>query len=108
MHERPGHLDAWLRLGRWLPREIRERVFEPACRDAYAEAIQGGRPAPRGAWTAVWLALGSLRAGWPRLFVSDRKLTWVGRVSVTAALVLPVAVAFVLRMRALYAQVPGP
>jgi hypothetical protein len=82
-------------LGRLLPREVRERIFEPAFWDVLHERLSDD---PRRthlpfAFHACGLWVGCLPIATPRLFVKDGNLTRLSRgvlwsVAVAAAVVL--------------------
>ena len=87
----------WLRLGALLPRDVRERVFEPAFSDMARRwlTLRGGSRVPFGIHAfATYLAC--LPIAVPSCFVKAGKLTRLGRVTLwTAAVVLVVSVAWV-------------
>ena len=94
-------VQAWLRFGRFLPRQIRERVYEPACRDAYIEAAGEGRGESR-PWTLIGMALDSLRVGFPFLFIHRRRLTRMGRLTLAAVFVVLVLLTAIMRTASTY------
>ena len=84
----------WRWLGRLLPRDVRERVFEPAFADLTHEWLTAAdRRVPFGV-RAVATLLGCLRIAIPRVIVRDRRLTRFGKVVVWggAAIVLVILV----------------
>lgn len=83
---------------RCLPREFRERVFEPAVDDYHLDAasarLRGGAQVKR----ELWIALECLRLGVPQLFWHRGRPTPIGRM-VALALTIGVAVTGLLAMR---------
>jgi hypothetical protein len=85
----------WRALGRLLPREVRERVFEPAFADllrAWLTSSRSGVPFPL---RAVGTLLGCLPIAVPRLFVREGRLTRLGRASIVLVALLGVTVVVV-------------
>jgi hypothetical protein len=81
-----GHapISRWRRLGRLLPNDVRERVFEPAYADlarAWVTSAPVGERASFGL-RAVATWAGCIPIAAPRLFVRDGRLTRMGRVVV--------------------------
>lgn len=79
----------WLRLGRLLPREVRERVFEPAFYDVVRTWLQSGpgsRGIPFGA-RALWTALRCGPIALPRAFFNHGRLTKLSRIAIGIAAV---------------------
>ena len=99
----------WHVLGRLLPADVRERIYEPAFGDmlrAWLTAPAGSRRTPfvvraLGTW------LGCLAIGVPRWFVRDRKLTRLGQASAWALVLLVTLALVVANMRQAYAGM-GP
>ena len=84
----------WRWLGRLLPRDVRERVFEPAFADlTYGWLTAADRRVPFGV-RAVGTFMGCVRIVIPRVIVRDRRLTRFGKVVVWggAAIVLVILV----------------
>ncbi len=80
----------WRWLGRLSPRDVRERVFEPAFADlVYGWLTTAERRVPFGV-RAVGTFMGCACIAIPRVIVRDRRLTRVGKVVVWggAAIVL--------------------
>ena len=74
----------WRWLGRLLPREVRERVFEPAFADlTYGWLTAAGRRVPFGV-RAIAMFVGCVRIAIPRVIVRDGRLTRFGKVVVWA------------------------
>ncbi len=72
----------WRWLGRLLPRDVRERVFEPAFADlTYGWLTAADGRVPFGV-RAVGTFLGCARIAIPRVIVRDRRLTRFGKVVV--------------------------
>ena len=73
----------WLALGRLLPRDVRERIFDPAFSDlmrAWLTASEGRRRLPF-AVHAVGIYAGCFPIAIPRLFLDHGRLTRFGRAS---------------------------
>ncbi|HXV86529.1 MAG TPA: hypothetical protein VD793_07510 [Gemmatimonadales bacterium] len=86
--------ERWMTLGRLFPRDIRERVFEPAFGDLlhqWLKAPAAGRRVPFGV-RVVAMCGATVVAAFPDFFVRRRRLTRVGR----AALVIMVLLAAVV------------
>ena len=84
MDSRPPRA-GWIRLGRLLPREIRERIFEPAYADLLRRWLDE-RDQRRGWFGLRVLATyaGCLPIAAPRLFVRRGRLTVFARVTILA------------------------
>ena len=82
-------VERWRALGRLLPRDVRERIFEPAFGDLTYHWLtsDGGRRVPFGV-RALSTFLGCFPVVIPRLFVKGGRLTGFGRASVWAVAVL--------------------
>ncbi len=89
MPERETGVERWRALGRLLPRDVRERIFEPAFGDLTYHWLTsaGGRRLPFGL-RALSTYLGCFPVAIPRLFVRRGRLTGFGRASVWAVAVL--------------------
>lgn len=78
-------MERWRSLGRLLPRDVRERVFEPAFEDLKYVWVVGrhepGMPFPCHV-AVTWLAC--LPIAVPRTLVRDGRLTRLGRFAVVA------------------------
>ena len=84
----------WRWLGRLLPRDVRERVFEPAFADlTYGWLTTAERRVPFGV-RALGTFMGCISIAIPRVIVRERRLTRFGKVVVWggAAIVLLVLV----------------
>ncbi len=109
MPERSPRFERWRALGRLLPREIRERVFDPAFTDlmrAWLLRGSGAGAAP------FWLAaartyLGCVPIAVPHFFVRRGRLTRLGRAAVWAASGLTVAWLVLVRLSTTYANTGG-
>lgn len=83
---REGGVERWRLLGRLLPREIRERIFEPAFGDlmyTWLKSTEGTRRLPFGAH-AMGTYVGCFSIALPRLFMRSGRLTRLGRFSLWA------------------------
>ena len=82
-------VERWRALGRLLPRDVRERIFEPAFGDLTYQWLtsDSGRQLPFGVH-ALSTFLGCFPVAIPRLFVKGGRLTGFGRASVWAVAVL--------------------
>ena len=89
MPDRAVGVERWRALGRLLPRDVRERIFEPAFGDLTYHWLtsHGGRRLPFGV-RALSTFLGCFPVVIPRLFVRGGRLTGFGRASVWAVAVL--------------------
>ena len=83
-------ISRWRRLGRLLPRDVRERVFEPAFADLTYGWLTAADPRVPFGIRAVGTFVGCARIAIPRVIVRDRRLTRVGKIVVWsgAAIVL--------------------
>lgn len=83
VRRRGAGLERWRALGRLLPREIRERVFDPAFSDLLRTWVKGRGSAgalPFGLH-ALGTFVGCVPIAVPRLFIDRGRLTRLGRVS---------------------------
>lgn len=90
----PGLAARWRRLGRLLPRDVRERAYEPALADLLHQWLtrpDAAHRLPFGLY-AVATALGCLPIAIPRLFVRRGTLTRLSRVLLGGLAALLVAV----------------
>jgi hypothetical protein len=87
--ERAASVERWRVLGRFLPREVRERIFEPAFGDLSYQWLSsdGERRLPFGVG-ALSTFFGCFRVVIPRIFVRGGRLTGFGRASVWTVAVL--------------------
>jgi hypothetical protein len=100
--------DRWHALGRLLPAETRERLFDPAFADlprAWLTTPAGARVPFPIAVIGIWLDC--LARGVPWLFVPRRPLTRVGRVCLAGTVVVTIIVV-VLVTRIEYGAVYTP
>ncbi len=90
MPDRAVGLERWRALGRLLPQDVRERVFEPAFGDLMHNRLTTAEDRPRLPFgiTALGTYLACFPIAIPRLFVKGGRLTSVGRASVWAVAVL--------------------
>ena len=89
---------------RLLPKEFRERVFEPAWADILLEEREAGGDRRGALRTRCVVVLECLRLGLPQLLWHHGQLTRLGRRGATA---LAVIAALLLLMRVSYAGGPG-
>jgi hypothetical protein len=82
-------VERWRALGRFLPRDVRERIFEPAFGDLTYQWLssEGARRLPFGV-RALGTFLGCFSVLIPRLFVKGGRLTGFGPASVWTVAVL--------------------
>lgn len=104
MPEGSGGLGRWRRLGRLLPRDVRNRVFEPALADLMHERLAGGRGARRLPFglLALGTCLGCLPPAARRVLVRGGRLTRVGQIAIWALTVLTVLTFALVRLRQAY------
>ena len=106
MPDRTLRVERWRALGRLLPKDVRERIFEPAFGDLMyhwlTSADAGGR-LPFGVH-ALSTYLGCFPVAIPRLFVNGGRLTNFGRASVWAVAVLATVALVVANMAQAYAS----
>ena len=80
--------ERWRSLGRLLPTEVRERIFEPAFADLTTAWLRSGgdhgRRLPFGVH-ALGTYVGCFSIAIPRLFVHDGRVTRVGRCALWVA-----------------------
>ena len=89
MPERETGVERWRALGRLLPRDVRERIFEPAFGDlTYQWLTSGGDGRVPFGVRALSTFLGCFPVAIPRLFVKGGRLTGFGHASVWAVAVL--------------------
>lgn len=99
-----GH-ERWRSLGRLLPQDVRERVFDPAFSDliyAWLTTAEPGRRVPFGV-QAVGTYVGCFPMAIPRLFVRGGRLTRLGRLTVWTLAVLGVLILAVSQITEAYA-----
>ncbi len=85
---RPSTVSRWRWLGRLLPRDVRERVFEPAFADlTHVWLTTAERRVPFGV-RALGTFMGCARIAIPRVIVRDRRLTRFGKVVVWGGAVI--------------------
>ena len=90
MPERSVPAERWRALGRLLPGEVRERIFDPAFSDLVYAWLKGAderRRIPFGLH-AIGMYMGCFPIAIPRLFVNGGRLTRFGRYSLWAVGVL--------------------
>ncbi len=94
----------WRRLGRLLPREVRERVFEPEFGDlVHHRLTRRARSRVPFGLLALGTLLGCAPIAIPRLFVRRGRMTRLGRVTAWSAAVLgSLALAWVNVMKDYY------
>ena len=106
MRRAQGGPQRWMALGRLLPREIRERVFEPALSDliyrwATVPVVERRMPF---VLQALGTYFGCVPVVIPRIFVQDGRLTRFGHVVLWGSTAL---VAFVLLVSTLARRYGG-
>lgn len=73
----------WTLLGRLLPREVRERVYEPACYERLSAMLESRSPARVGVGIyAINVFLGTAGRNLPRIWFDGRCLSGLGRLAV--------------------------
>lgn len=92
----------WQSLGRLLPKDVRERIFEPAMDDlAYERLTNVDLRIPFWMQAVATLA-GCLPIAIPRLFVREGRLTRTGRIAAVSTAVLGSLVLWVRAMAQSY------
>ncbi len=97
--------ERWRGLGRLLPQNVRERIFDPA----FSDLMRAWLMASKGRWRlpfavqAVGTYVGCFPIAIPRLFVHNGRLTRFGRVSLWAVGILAAVTLVVANMARLYA-----
>lgn len=87
----------WRSLGRLLPGDVRERVFEPACYEHLRRRLEGGGQTT---WVPVYaltafFAIAGLNLPW--VFFDGRRLSGLGKATLVAG-VIAVTVVYALAM----------
>ena len=98
--------ERWRALGRLLPVEVRERVFDPAFSDlmyAWLSATDEREVGVPFGMRVIGTYVGCIPISVPRLFYSQGRLTRFGRITVWSAMVLIAAAVVVVRMSQKYA-----
>ena len=106
MRDRAPRMERWRVLGRLLPREVRERVFEPAFADltyAWLTSRKESRRLPFGAHV-MGTYVGCFSIVIPRIFVRGGRLTRFGRFSFWAVGVLAAVALLVANIAQSYAS----
>ena len=101
MPRRPSSGERWRILGRLLPADVRERIFEPAFSDLLYDSLTATpEQAPRApfALRAVGTYMGCMPVALPRLFVRRGRLTRLGRVALAVTGVLLLVAILLARM----------
>ncbi len=94
----------WCRLGRLLPRDVRERVYEPACYERLRRGLEGrGR---RATWIplyalAAFVAIAGFNLPW--VFFDGRRLSGLGKATLVAGVVVSTLVYAAAMVRYSYA-----
>lgn len=100
-------IERWRVLGRLLPADVRERVFDPAFSDLMygwlTTTPDGERGVPFGV-RVVGIYVGCIPISVPRLFYRQGRITRLGRITVWAASILVAAAVLVMRMSQAYAS----
>ncbi len=108
MREPVGGPERWRSLGRLLPDDVRERIFDPAFADlmrAWLTTSDGRRRLPF-AFQAVSTYVGCFPIAIPRLFVHDRRLTRFGLVSLWAVGILASVALLIANLAQSYGPYP--
>ena len=98
MYNGTGSTGAWRALGRLLPTDVRERIFEPAFSDllyAWLTEADGVRAVPFGV-RAVGTYVGCFPIAVPLLFVRDGRLTRFGRFTVWSTAIVSISLLVLL------------
>ena len=97
-------MEHWRALGRLLPRDVRERIFEPAFADLMYRWLRGAQARGRVPFAvhAMGTYAGCLPIAIPRLFVDGGRLTRLGRYSLWAVGVLTGVVLIVANLTQSY------
>ena len=105
MPDRATGVERWRALGSLLPRDVRERIFEPALGDLTYHWLTSdvGRRVPFGV-RALSTILGCFPVAIPRLFVKGGRLTGFGRASVWAVAVLATVMLVIANFSETYAS----
>ena len=95
----------WRVLGRLLPREVRERIFEPA----FSDLVYGWLTAPTArrlpfSMHAAGTFLGCFAVALPRLFVRNRRLTRLSQVMIWSLVLVATAVLIAANVTQLYGE----
>jgi len=104
VREQAWRPERWRFLGRLLPDEVRERIFDPAFADLMRAWLTGndGRPRLPFAVQVVGTYVGCFPIAVPRLFVHDGRLTRFSRVSLLAVGILATVVLLVANLAQSY------
>ncbi len=91
----------WIRIGRLLPRSIRELVFEPACLELWLRHARDTDPYSRASRFRLWLTFSGyfIAMGWhgaPRYLVESGQATRFGRVLKNSAISVGVVMLLLL------------
>jgi len=98
--------ERWRVLGRLLPSEVRERVFEPAFADLMRDELTVSQRPARASFglRATGMCLRCLPIAVPQIFLKRGRLTRFGRASMWVAAVLVTVALVVANMRHAYAS----
>lgn len=77
----------WTLLGRLLPREVRERVYEPACYDRLRDSLERGSQQPGVGIYAIGAFVGAAGRNMPRIWFDGRALSGIGRLTLAIGVV---------------------
>ncbi|HEX9580284.1 MAG TPA: hypothetical protein VF970_04185 [Gemmatimonadales bacterium] len=97
MREASAGPERWIAVGRLFPRDIRERVFEPAFGDLLHQWLKApaGRPRVPFGVRVLGTCAATVVAAFPDFFVRRRRLTRVGRVTLVVLAVVAAVVILV-------------
>lgn len=104
--DRPVHSPApwWTALGRLLPREVRERVFEPACYERLHDVLANRTTRRAGVGVyAISVFVGTAGRNLPRIWFEGRRLSGLGRLAIAVGLTM-IGSWMVLMVRYAYAN----
>lgn len=102
-----GGVTKWWGLGRILPRDVRERIYEPALADLLRAWLGRTERWRLPLWAHVLRTLaGCSRVAVPRLFVVRGRLTTFGRMCCATAVVAALVILVVANLYTGYAATP--
>ena len=101
----PINARRWSTLGRLLPREVRERIFEPALGDLTRGWLTDGKGRGRVPFAARALATWAacIPIAIPRAFVRERRLTRLGQIVLWGSAIVVLVVFLLVNLAQEYA-----
>lgn len=101
MRDGRNPIEHWRRIGRILPRDVRERIFEPAFYDVVRVWLgeRGARGRVPLGVRVLWTVLGCVRIALPGLVVSRGRLTRLGRFAWITAVGASILVTLLIVLR---------